>query len=78
MGAASEEFLRVCRLTKRFGDEIALAEVAFEIRSGEVLGLIGPNGSGKTTFLNQGSGRCLGREVFRDGCLTLATRNLRL
>jgi ABC-2 type transport system ATP-binding protein len=56
VGAVSDEFLRVCRLTKRFGDEIALAGVALEIRPGEVLGLIGPNGSGKTTLLECLSG----------------------
>jgi ABC-2 type transport system ATP-binding protein len=50
------QILRVCRLTKRYGDEIALADVAFEIRCGEVLGLIGPNGSGKTTLLECLSG----------------------
>jgi oleandomycin transport system ATP-binding protein len=36
-------------LTKRFGDTTALAGIDLEVRPGTVLGLLGPNGSGKTT-----------------------------
>jgi ABC-type branched-subunit amino acid transport system ATPase component len=43
-------------VTKRFGGLTALAQVALELRPGEVHGLIGPNGSGKTTLLNLLSG----------------------
>src|SRR3977135_670410 len=43
--------LRVVGLTKRYGDQHALAEVSFDVNAGEVLGLIGPNGAGKTTLL---------------------------
>ena len=38
--------LSVERVTKRFGGFTALNEVSFEVREGEILGLIGPNGSG--------------------------------
>jgi branched-chain amino acid transport system ATP-binding protein len=48
--------LSVNHLTKRFGGFTALNGVAFEVRPGEILGLIGPNGSGKTTCFNCISG----------------------
>jgi ABC-2 type transport system ATP-binding protein len=47
----SVDLLRVAALTKRYGEQIALADIAFAVHSGEVLGLIGPNGAGKTTLL---------------------------
>jgi branched-chain amino acid transport system ATP-binding protein len=43
-------------LTKRFGGFTALNAVSFDVREGEILGLIGPNGSGKTTAFNCISG----------------------
>src|SRR5499427_2131931 len=48
--------LRVVSLAKRYGDEAALADVAFDVRPGEVVGLIGPNGAGKTTLLEAVAG----------------------
>lgn len=39
-------------LSKSFGGLVALDALDLEIRSNEILGLIGPNGSGKTTFFN--------------------------
>ena len=44
--------LRVTGLSKRFGGLQAVADVTFTIEPGTILGLIGPNGSGKTTTLN--------------------------
>ena len=48
--------LNVAGLTKRFGGFVALNNVSFDVNEGEILGLIGPNGSGKTTCFNCISG----------------------
>jgi len=53
----TEKNLLECRgLTMKFGGVVALNDLDMEIRDGEVLGLIGPNGSGKTTFFNVATG----------------------
>ena len=39
-------------LSRRFGGLLALDRLSFDLAEGEILGLIGPNGSGKTTFFN--------------------------
>jgi branched-chain amino acid transport system ATP-binding protein len=39
-------------LTKRFGGIVAVSNLNFAVRQGELVGLIGPNGSGKTTMIN--------------------------
>lgn len=48
--------LTVEHLSVHFGGVAAVDDVNFEVRPGEILGLIGPNGSGKTTVLNLLSG----------------------
>jgi len=50
------ELLTVSGLTKRFGGLTAVNAVSFSMERGEVVGLLGPNGSGKTTVLNMISG----------------------
>ncbi len=46
------DFLRVEGLCKSFGGLMAVSNLNFHVQEGEILGLIGPNGSGKTTTLN--------------------------
>jgi len=48
--------LEAVDVSKRFGGVHALRNVSLRLREGDVVGLIGPNGSGKTTFLNCLSG----------------------
>jgi len=49
---APAPILAVERIEKRFGGLVALSDVSFSIRAGEIYGLIGPNGDGKTTLFN--------------------------
>ena len=48
--------LSVQGVTKRFGGLVAVNNLSFEVHAGEVVGLLGPNGSGKTTAMNLISG----------------------
>jgi branched-chain amino acid transport system permease protein len=48
--------LEIDRLTKTFGGLIAVSNLTMSVNEGEIVGLIGPNGSGKTTALNLISG----------------------
>ncbi len=61
--------------TKRFGARTAVDGIDLQVRRGEICGFLGPNGSGKTTFLRMlcgllrpdaGGGTCLGHDVIRD------------
>lgn len=45
------EVIKVENLTRRFGDFVAVDHVNFEVNAGEVVGYLGPNGSGKTTTI---------------------------
>ena len=44
--------IKIENLVKRYKDLIALDHFSIEIKKGEIFGLLGPNGSGKTTAIN--------------------------
>src|SRR5437763_17180878 len=46
-----EPVIKVEKLTKRFGNFVAVDEISFEIYSGEIFGFLGANGAGKTTAM---------------------------
>jgi ABC-2 type transport system ATP-binding protein len=52
MGAA----LTIDRLTKRYGDAVAVDDLSFEASEGRIVGFLGPNGAGKTTTLRMALG----------------------
>ena len=65
----------VSKLGKRFGDVVALDDVTFDVKAGELFGLIGPDGAGKTTLFrvlttlrlpDAGSATVLGLDVVKE------------
>ena len=56
MAASGGLVLETQSLTKRFGGVVAVNDLSLTVRRGEIRGLIGPNGSGKTTTVNLLSG----------------------
>jgi ABC-2 type transport system ATP-binding protein len=72
----SAEFaIDVRDVTKKFGGRTVVNKIAMSVRPGEIYGFLGPNGSGKTTFLRMlcglltpdgGEGKCLGLDFRRE------------
>jgi ABC-2 type transport system ATP-binding protein len=67
--------IEVRNLTHRYGDRVALANVNFAVKQGEIFGLLGPNGGGKSTLFRvlatmmaptEGSAAIAGHDVVRD------------
>jgi len=63
------------RLTKRYGQQVVVNRLSFEIEKGEIFGFLGPNGSGKTTTIkmlcgilepSEGTGTINGFDLVRD------------
>ena len=70
----SEAVIVVENLTRRFGEFVAVDHINFEIEAGEVVGYLGPNGSGKTTTIrmllgllqpSDGKATVLGYDAFK-------------
>lgn len=61
--------LRVNRISRRFGGVQALSDISFEMRGGEILGLMGANGAGKTTLFSLVAGNVTpsSGEIWFDG-----------
>ncbi|HTA82059.1 MAG TPA: ABC transporter ATP-binding protein [Bacteroidia bacterium] len=47
----SETVIKTNKLTKRFGDFVAVDEISFDVHKGEIFGFLGANGAGKTTAM---------------------------
>lgn len=71
----NEYAIDVRGITKRFGDRTVVNDIALRVRRGEIYGFLGPNGSGKTTFLRMlcgllrpdaGEGVCVGFDIRTD------------
>jgi ABC-2 type transport system ATP-binding protein len=70
---SSNDFaIDVTGVTKRFGEKTVVNAIDLQVKRGEIYGFLGPNGSGKTTFIRMlcglltpdaGSGTCLGFDV---------------
>jgi ABC-2 type transport system ATP-binding protein len=70
--STSEYVIDVQGVTKSFGSHVVVNDIAMQVSRGEIYGFLGPNGSGKTTFLRMlcglltpdaGSGSCLGYDI---------------
>jgi ABC-2 type transport system ATP-binding protein len=72
---AGELAIDVRGVTKRFGTKTVVNGIDLQVKGGEIYGFLGPNGSGKTTFIRMlcglltpdgGSGTCLGRNILTE------------
>src|SRR5476649_276097 len=69
---ATDFAIDVAGVTKKFGDKTVVNAIDLQVRRGEIYGFLGPNGSGKTTFIRMlcglltpdaGTGTCLGYDL---------------
>ena len=75
MTSAPENIIEVENLEKRFGDFVAVNNISFQVKRGEVFGFLGANGAGKTTAIKMliglwlptsGKARVAGFDVFKE------------
>ena len=66
------ELLRVDRLTAGYGEAVVIEDIAFSLREGRALALLGRNGTGKTTLINS----LVGVTRYRSGSIALSGREL--
>jgi len=67
------EYLKIENLTKTFGGVVAVDHVSFSVEQGSLVGIMGPNGSGKTTTVNLITGFLRpdsGKVIFKDRDIT--------
>ncbi|WP_018124444.1 ABC transporter ATP-binding protein [Desulfovibrio oxyclinae] len=73
---SDERVIDVSGVTKSFGDRTVVRDVDMHVSRGEIYGFLGPNGSGKTTFIRMlcgllepdaGEGTCLGYDIRTEG-----------
>ena len=46
-----KKVIEVSNLTKKFGDFVAVDNISFDVKKGEIFGFLGANGAGKTTAM---------------------------
>src|SRR6516162_8605337 len=67
--------IQVSSLSKTYGPKVAISDITFDVKPGEILGFLGPNGAGKTTTMRilcgylpatSGSATVAGYDVFNE------------
>ena len=74
--------IEVKRITKRFGEILAVDNLDFTVKEGSIFGILGPNGAGKTTTIrilaclispSSGSANVCGYDIIKDSLKFLRT-----